>query len=125
MSFDNNSVKFIEITNSTKKHEARITKLRHVRLITNEKLLIRVIYANKIWDIRFNLHVSIKIKHWILIKHEKKQKFKIKWHNFYKILNYHFLKTYRLILSNNKILKNLFNDNKFVKTNVINDDVKI
>ena len=32
---------------------------------------------------------------------------------------------HQLILSNDKILKNLFNDNQFVKANVINDDVKV
>ena len=49
--FNDNFVKFIEITNSTEKHETRITKLQHVKLTTNEKLLIRVIYANKTRDI--------------------------------------------------------------------------
>ena len=122
--FDENFAKFIEITNSTEKHETRVIKLQHVRLIANEKLLIRVIYANKIRNIRFDLHVSIKIKHWMLMKREKK-KIEIKWYNFYKILNYRFLKTYQLIFWNDKVLKNLFDDNKFVKTNVINDDVKI
>ena len=63
LSFDENFVKFIEITNSTTKHETRITKLQHVKLTANEKLLIRVIYANKIRNIRFNLHVSIKVEH--------------------------------------------------------------
>ena len=61
--FDNNSAKFIEITNSTEKHETRIAKLEHVRLIANKKLWIRVIYANKIRDIRFNSHASIKLEH--------------------------------------------------------------
>ena len=49
--FDDHFVKFIKITNSSEKHETRITKLQNVRLIANEKLLIRVIYANKIRDI--------------------------------------------------------------------------
>ena len=123
--FDDNFVKFIEITNSTEKHETRITKLQHVKSIANEKVLIRVIYAHKIRNTRLHLHVLIKVKHWILIKHEKKQKFEIKWYDFYKILSHHFLKMYRLISSNDKILKNLFKDNKFVKANVINNDVKI
>ena len=123
--FDDNFVKSIEITNSTEKHETRVAKLQHVRLTVNEKLLIRVIYANKIRDIRLDLHVSIKVEHWMLLRHEKKQKFKIKSYDYYKILNYYFLKTYRLISSNDKVLKNLFNDNKFVKANVINDNVKI
>ena len=122
--FDDDFVKSIEITNSTEKHETRITKLQHVRLTANEKLLIRVIYANIIRNIQFNSHVSIKVKHWMLIKHEKEQKFEINWYKFYKILSHHFLKTYRLILSNDKLLKNLFNDNKFVKANVIDDNVK-
>ena len=61
----------------------------------------------------------------MLIKHEKKQKFEIEWHDFYKILNHHSLKTYRLLSSHDKVLKNLFNDNKLVKTNVMNDDVKL
>ena len=61
--FADNSVKFIEIPNSTEKHEARIAKLQHAKLTANEKLLIRVICANKIRDIRFNLHASIKVKH--------------------------------------------------------------
>ena len=61
--FDDNIVKFIEITNSTKKHETHIIKLQHVKLTANKKLLIRVIYANKIRDIRLDLHVSIKTKH--------------------------------------------------------------
>ena len=60
--FDDNFAKFIEITNSTKKHEIRITKLQHVKLIANEKLLIRVIYANKIRNTRLDSHVSIKIE---------------------------------------------------------------
>ena len=60
---DNNCAKFIEIANSTEKHETRIAKLQHVKLIANEKLLIRVIYTNKIRDIWFNLHISIKVKH--------------------------------------------------------------
>ena len=46
-----------------KKHETRITKLQHVRLIVNKRLLVRVIYANKIGNIRFNLHISIEVKH--------------------------------------------------------------
>ena len=54
MFFDDNFAKFIEITNSTKKHETRITKLQYVWLTANEKLLIRVLYAGKIRDIRFN-----------------------------------------------------------------------
>ena len=82
LSFDDNSVKSIEITTSTEKHETRIAKLQHVRLIANEKLLIRVIYINGIRNTWLNLHISIKIKHWMLMKHEKKQKFKIKWYNF-------------------------------------------
>ena len=61
--FDDNFVKFIGITNLTEKHETRITKLQHVKFIANEKLLIRVIYSNKIRNIQFDLHVSIKIKH--------------------------------------------------------------
>ena len=60
----------------------------------------------------------------MLIKHEKMQKFETKWYDSYKILNHHSLKTYRLIFLNDKVLKNLVNDDKFVKTNVINDDVK-
>ena len=72
MFFDNNSVKFIEITNSTEKYEKRIAKLQYVRLIANEKLLIRVIYANKIRNTRLDLQVSIKVKHRMLIRHEKK-----------------------------------------------------
>ena len=123
--FDDSSVKSIEVTNSTKKHEARITKLQHVRLTANKKLLVDIIYANKIRDIRLNSHVSIKTKHWMLMRHEKKQKFETKCYDFYKILNDHFLKTYRLTSSNDKVLKNLFNDNKFAKTNVINNDLKI
>ena len=104
------------------KHETRIVKLQHVRLTANEKLLIRVIYANKIRDIRLDLHVSIKIKHWMLIRHKKSRNLKLNDMIFIKILNHHFLKTYRLISSNDKIL---FNDNKLVKANEINDDVKI
>ena len=61
--FDNNFVKSIEVTNSTKKHETRIVKLQHVKLSTNEKLLIRAIYTNKIRDIRLDSHVSIQIEH--------------------------------------------------------------
>ena len=60
----------------------------------------------------------------MIIKHVEKQNIGLKWYDFYKILNYHFLKTYRLIPSNNEVLKNLFNDNRFVKTNIINDDVE-
>ena len=51
--------------------------------------------------------------------------FEIKWYDFYKILNHHFLKTDQLISSNDKVLKILFNDNKFVKTNVINDNIRV
>ena len=61
--FDENSAKFIEITNSTEKHETRITKLQHDKLTANEKLLIRAIYTNNIRDTRLDSHVSIKIKH--------------------------------------------------------------
>ena len=61
----------------------------------------------------------------MLIKHEIKQKFEIKWYDTYKILNHRFLKTYRLISSNERKLKNLFNNNRFVKANVINNNVKI
>ena len=60
---DHNSAQFIEITNSTEKHETRITRLQHVKLIANETLLTRVIYANKIRNIGFDLHASIKVKH--------------------------------------------------------------
>ena len=49
----------------------------------------------------------------------------MKYYDFCKILNYRSFKTYRLISSNDKVLKNMLNDSKFVKANVINDDVKI
>ena len=122
--FDENFVKSIEITNSTEKHETRRTKLQHVKLAPNKNLLIRAIYVNNIRYIQLDSHISIKVKHWMLIKHGKKQKLETKWYNFYKILNHYFLKTYRIILSNNEILKSLFNDNKFFETNMINDIVK-
>ena len=63
LSFDANSTKFIEVTNLRKEYEARIIKLQYVKLTANKKFLIRVIYANKIRDTRFNLYISTKIKH--------------------------------------------------------------
>ena len=75
--FDNNFAKFIEITNLTEKHETRIINLQHVRLNINKKLLIHVIYANKIRDTRLDLHVSIKLEHWMLIKHEKNKNLRL------------------------------------------------
>ena len=60
----------------------------------------------------------------MLMIQEEKQKFEMKSHDLYKILNRLLLKTYSLISSNDKILKNLLKKNKIVKTNILNDDVK-
>ena len=114
----------MEIPNSTDEHEARISRLQHARLAANKKLLDRAIYANKIRDSCLDSNKPIQVGKWVLVRHEDKQKFEAKWYGPYKILSYHPLGTYRLASPKGAVLKNLFNGNRLIEANVVNDDVK-
>ena len=96
LSSDKNSLRSLKLTILNKEYKKCITTLHTARTKVNKRLLVKAEHLQKIQKkrVKQDCYKSIKTGKWVLIHHEDKHKFKLKWYEFYKVLSHHSLSTY-------------------------------
>ena len=95
----------------------RIEKIKHARMIANEKLVEKAIKTQQIRN-QLVKDVGFRENQWVLVRAENRNKFEGRWYGPYQIIKKMILGTYLLADPQGNIVANLINGQRLVTANI-------